>query len=161
MGEQESKVLEGQEGVQDEAYNEDAIEAVEMAETTPEPVDADPGDLDVGSARVDLNTATEEELQQLPGIGATLAARIVDFRDEVGPFAHPAEVTAVAGVSEATYARLADLISASSVDVPGDPEPGPALPEMEMLQEEPELEAEFQVEGPEDLIAPEPEAEDM
>ena len=144
MGEQESAVLEGQEQVQDE----DADEAVEL-------VAAGPGVADTESARVNLNTASEEELQQLPGIGAVLAGRIVDHRTEAGPFRNAAEVTAVSGVSTVTYAGLEDRVSASFGEPQLDSATAPAYPEAEMPGES-ELETETPVEEAEDLIEPGP-----
>jgi competence ComEA-like helix-hairpin-helix protein len=154
MSEQEWEDLaEGQEPVQEEY----AGEAVETAEIAPEPAGVDLGVLEAEFPKVDLNTATEEELRQLPGIGAALAARIVDYRAEVGSFGDPAEVTAVAGVSEATYARLADRLSVSAVEPPSAPEPEAALPETETLEGAPELE----IEKADDLVESEPEAAEM
>jgi competence ComEA-like helix-hairpin-helix protein len=83
------------------------------------------------STRVDLNTATVEELQRLPGIGEVLATRIVNHRAEVGPFAHPEDMIAVTGIAEATYGRLADRLSAGPVE----PAPAPA-PETVLLEPE-------------------------
>ena len=51
--------------------------------------------------RLDLNAATEDELSRLPGIGRVLAGRVVAYREERGPFAEPAEITAVQGISQA------------------------------------------------------------
>ena len=143
MSEQEwGELVEGQDPVQEE----DAVEAVETADTAPEPADADLGAMDAEFPKVDLNTATVEELRQLPGIGEALAARIVDYRAEAGPFGEPAEITAVAGVSEATYARLADRLSVGAVEPPLAPEPETALPETEALEEAPEPEVEPEME---------------
>lgn len=74
------------------------------------------------AVRVDLNIASEEELQELPGIGQSLAARIVNYRVEVQPFRDPEDITAVPGVSDAMYARIAELVTAGPVDFP--PTPG-------------------------------------
>lgn len=61
---------------------------------------------------LDLNRATAEELQQLPGIGPALADRIVAFRTERGAFARPEELQKVSGIGAKTYARLAPLVTA-------------------------------------------------
>ncbi len=76
-----------------------------------------PGDLLVsggaGGARgkVDLNSATLAELDSLPGIGPTLAARIVQYRTENGPFASPEELLNVSGIGEKKLAEIRDLVT--------------------------------------------------
>ncbi len=50
---------------------------------------------------VDLNTADESELETLPGIGPSLASRIVTFREVNGPFASPDDLLDVSGMTEA------------------------------------------------------------
>lgn len=82
-------------------------------------------------AQVDLNTASADELQVLPGIGQSLAARIVDYRSDVQPFQEPADVVAVDGVSETLYARIAGQVTASPAEpAPAvEPEPGEAVAE--------------------------------
>lgn len=158
MSEQEwGESPEGQELVQEE----DVVEAVETADTAQEPADADLGAVDADLPKMDLNTATEEELRQLPGIGAALAARIVDYRTEIGPFGEPAEITAVAGVSEATYARLADQLNVGAVETPLALEPETALPEPEVLEEAPEPVVEPEMEEAVDWVDSEPEPAEM
>lgn len=63
-------------------------------------------------APVDLNRATADELQKLPGIGPALAERIVAFRAERGPFAKPEDLMEVSGIGAKTYARLAPMVTA-------------------------------------------------
>ncbi len=60
---------------------------------------------------VDLNTADEEELRSLPGIGEKLAARIVETREANGPFRTREDVLAVSGIGEATYEKIAPYIT--------------------------------------------------
>lgn len=50
---------------------------------------------------LNLNTASAEELEALPGIGPALARSIVEYREEHGPFASVDELTAVSGIGEA------------------------------------------------------------
>jgi competence protein ComEA len=59
---------------------------------------------------LDLNRATAEELETLPGIGPTRAAAIVEHREEHGPFAVPGDLRAVSGIGEATFQTLAPLV---------------------------------------------------
>lgn len=63
------------------------------------------------AGRVNLNTATAEELQTLPGIGEVLAARIVAHREENGPFTCPEELMTVKGIGESLFDALQDQIT--------------------------------------------------
>lgn len=56
--------------------------------------------------RVNLNTATSEELTALPGIGDTIAARIVTYRKKNGSFTKVEELMNVKGIGEKTFLRL-------------------------------------------------------
>lgn len=64
-----------------------------------------------GPALLDLNLATAEELEALPGIGPTLARRMIDWRAENGPFRSREDVLAVRGIGEATYEKIAPYIT--------------------------------------------------
>lgn len=64
-----------------------------------------------GSGRVNLNTATLEELDGLPGIGPTLATRIIQYRAQNGPFNAPEELLNVSGIGEKKLADLKDLVT--------------------------------------------------
>ena len=48
--------------------------------------------------QVDLNNAPKSELLQLPGIGATLAERIVEYREEVEPYQDVADLEKIQGI---------------------------------------------------------------
>ncbi len=60
---------------------------------------------------VNINTATVEELNALPGIGDTYARAIVDYRTQNGPFQRPEDIVKVKGIGPQTYQRLKDLIT--------------------------------------------------
>ena len=61
---------------------------------------------------LNLNTASANELAELPGIGPVLAERIVEYRRINGPFRYPYEITDVNGIDEKTYTALRDRITA-------------------------------------------------
>jgi competence protein ComEA len=58
------------------------------------------------SGAVDLNSASEAQLQEVPGIGPALAKKIVDFRNENGPFKSVDDLLKVRGVGEKSLERL-------------------------------------------------------
>ncbi|QAY71940.1 ComEA family DNA-binding protein [Xylanimonas protaetiae] len=64
-----------------------------------------------GAGLVDLNTADEAALDTLPGIGPALAARIVAWRTDNGPFASVDELDEVAGIGPAMLAKVRDLVT--------------------------------------------------
>lgn len=55
---------------------------------------------------VNLNRASPEELQALPGVGEVLARRIVREREENGPFAYPQDVLCVKGIGQKTLQKI-------------------------------------------------------
>jgi len=61
--------------------------------------------------RVNLNTAGALELEELPGIGPSIAGRIVAYRQENGGFETLEELMAVKGIGEAVFAKLKDYIT--------------------------------------------------
>lgn len=57
-------------------------------------------------ARVNLNAASADELETLPGIGEVLAQRIVDYRAEIGGFRRIEQLDDVQGIGEKTLAKI-------------------------------------------------------
>jgi competence protein ComEA len=62
------------------------------------------------SAPLDLNTATAEQLDALPGIGPVTAQKILDYRQAHGPFHAVAELEGVPGIGPARLAQLKGLV---------------------------------------------------
>ncbi len=61
--------------------------------------------------RTNLNTASPEELEKLPGIGQALAERIVEHRSRYGRFRRVEHVMMVRGISEQKFHNIEQLIS--------------------------------------------------
>lgn len=61
--------------------------------------------------RVNINTATAEELQTLSGIGPVIAQRILDYRTENGAFQSVGELTKVSGIGEKLLEKIYDYIT--------------------------------------------------
>lgn len=68
------------------------------------------------SGRLDLNTATAEELELLPHIGPAKAQAIIEIRETEGPFRNIDEIVRVPGFGEKTRDRLAPFIVVSTVE---------------------------------------------
>ena len=60
---------------------------------------------------VNINTASASELDALPGIGAKVAARIVEYRQKNGPFKKIEELMNVRGVGEKNFLKLKPQIT--------------------------------------------------
>lgn len=62
---------------------------------------------------IDLNTADEKSLSTLPGIGEAIARRIVEFREEHGPFERVEDLLKIKGVGEKSFEKLRSKVSVS------------------------------------------------
>ncbi|HHW92238.1 MAG TPA: ComEA family DNA-binding protein [Firmicutes bacterium] len=65
-----------------------------------------------GTGKINLNRATKAELETLPGIGPTLAERIISYREQQGPFRRPEDLKNVSGIGDKIYDNLKDRIYA-------------------------------------------------
>lgn len=60
--------------------------------------------------RIDLNTATVEQLVTLPGVGQSKAKAIIKYREEVGPFLEVAQLTQVRGIGEKMLSKIESYV---------------------------------------------------
>ncbi|MBB5022235.1 ComEA family DNA-binding protein [Desulfurispira natronophila] len=61
-------------------------------------------------AKVNINTASQDELETLQGIGTERAAAIIEYREQYGNFENPADLTNVSGIGPATFRNNQDRI---------------------------------------------------
>jgi competence ComEA-like helix-hairpin-helix protein len=61
--------------------------------------------------RININTASAEELEKLPGIGRGFAQRIVEHREKWGAFRRPEHLIMVRGLSDKRFRALRELIT--------------------------------------------------
>jgi competence protein ComEA len=62
------------------------------------------------SEKVNLNSATAEQLQALPGIGPSIAKSIIDHRTKVGKFNRIEEIINVKGIGEKKFQKIKDRL---------------------------------------------------
>lgn len=70
------------------------------------------------SAKINLNTASAEQLTALPGVGPKLAARIVEHRQKEGGFRSVSELMNVKGVGEKNLAKIQGYLSVGDATRP-------------------------------------------
>src|SRR5688572_10350486 len=77
------------------------------------PVIPTPGETVVAATTelVDINIASQAELETLPGIGPTTAQKIIEYREQNGPFLAIEDIVNVSGIGPGTYERIKDLIT--------------------------------------------------
>ncbi len=63
------------------------------------------------AGKVDLNTATAQELCTLPGVGETRAAAIIAYRREHGGFSEPEELMQISGIGERSFEKMKEYIT--------------------------------------------------
>ncbi len=70
-----------------------------------------PSTQDTGKVLVNINTAGQTELERLPGIGPSLAKKILEFRQKNGAFKNPSDLTAVQGIGEKKYEQIKSMVT--------------------------------------------------
>lgn len=68
--------------------------------------------------KININTATAEELDTLPGIGPAYAERIIRHREEFGPFKKIEDIKKVRGIGDAAFEEIKDLITVGPTVTP-------------------------------------------
>lgn len=87
---------------------EQIVVGVDVPQLPPPPPSSGsaPGSPPAPTSRVDLNTATQEQLEALPGIGPVTATAILSWRTENGPFTSVDQLLEVSGIGDATLADI-------------------------------------------------------
>ncbi len=63
------------------------------------------------TSKLNINTATQSDFEKLPGIGPTIAKRIVEYRKEHGSFKTIEELKNVSGIGDKKFEAIKDLIT--------------------------------------------------
>ncbi|MCI8411526.1 MAG: hypothetical protein HFJ40_03645 [Clostridia bacterium] len=61
--------------------------------------------------KVNINNATQTQLEELPGIGPSTALKIIQYRNEKGKFKNIEDIKEVSGIGESKYNKIKDLIT--------------------------------------------------
>ena len=71
------------------------------------------------AGKVNINTASAEQLTTLPGVGAKLAARILDYRQKSGAFKSVSELMNVRGIGEKNLKKIEQYLSTGDASARG------------------------------------------
>ena len=63
------------------------------------------------SGKININTASAQELMTLTGIGEAKASDIISYREEHGPFSEPSDIMKIQGIKEGIYNKIKDKIT--------------------------------------------------
>jgi competence protein ComEA len=89
----------------------DGTQVLVPREGAPLPAPAAGSSIAVSGGLVNVNTATAEELETLPGIGEVTAQAIMDHRTENGPFTSVDQLLDVTGIGDVTLENIRDLVT--------------------------------------------------
>lgn len=73
---------------------------------------------DILPAKININTASREELQKITGVGHIIAQHIIDYRNQNGPFRTIEDIKNVSGIGEAKFQKMKDEITVGEVAPP-------------------------------------------
>ena len=68
-------------------------------------------DSPIQNGKININKASEDELMLIPGIGKTLATRIVDYRKQHGLFLHLEDLKNVSGIGNTRFETISEYIT--------------------------------------------------
>ena len=78
--------------------------------------DSEPPELKAYSGKLNINTASEEELMTLDGIGEKYAERIIETREKLGGFKSIEQITKVKGIGQKRFEKIKDEITVGNAD---------------------------------------------
>ncbi|TET55158.1 MAG: helix-hairpin-helix domain-containing protein, partial [Actinobacteria bacterium] len=72
---------------------------------------SDPNQQTSTADTINLNTASEEQLKELPGIGEVMAQRIAEYRQEKGSYSSVDELKEIEGIGEKKFEKIKDKVT--------------------------------------------------
>lgn len=92
------------------SINDEATEEDILPQTESNLVQNTTNDLTDSQSKVNINTASQTELETLPGIGSSTAYHIMQYRQENGMFSSVEDIKNVSGIGDAKFNQIKDLI---------------------------------------------------
>ena len=93
-----------EEDIKNEYITKDSGKGVILSEESGETLSS------IDNLVININTAHETELEELPGIGPSLASRIIEYRNQNGNFKDIADIKNVTGIGDSKFEKIKDLI---------------------------------------------------